>query len=108
TGNVPLAEVEAVDTKGATVSCPATTLDPSHHFGVDRRLAITKFVNGEDANEPPGLDIPEGETVVMTFEVTNPGNVPILDVVLTDDQGLAVAFTGGDANDDGALDPGEV
>src|SRR5690606_567016 len=32
----------------------------------------------------------------------------ILDVVLTDDQGLAVAFTGGDANDDGALDPGEV
>ncbi|HEX5944678.1 MAG TPA: hypothetical protein VFY82_00300, partial [Acidimicrobiales bacterium] len=36
------------------------------------------------------------------------GNVPILDVVLTDDQGLAVAFTGGDANGDGAFDPGEV
>jgi hypothetical protein len=82
--------------------------DPSHHFGVDRRLDITKFVNGDDANSPPGLDIPVGEPVTMTFEVTNPGNVPMLDVVVTDDQGLAVAFTGGDTNGDGALDPGEV
>ena len=99
-----VATVTGTDPAGAVV----TDDDPSHHFGVDRRLAITKLVNGEDANEPPGLDIPEGETVVMTFEVTNPGNVPLFDVAVTDDQGLEVTFTGGDTNGDGALDPGEV
>src|SRR5690606_39926840 len=33
---------------------------------------------------------------------------PLVDVELVDDRGLAVTFTGGDENGDGALDPGEV
>jgi hypothetical protein len=99
-----LATVSGVDPVGGTV----TDDDPSHYFGALRDLDITKFVNGEDANEPPGIEIPAGEPAVMTFEVTNPGNVPMLDVVVTDDQGLAVTFTGGDTNGDDALDPGEV
>ena len=49
-----------------------------------------------------------GTPVVMTFEVTNPGNIPVLDVEVTDDRGLAVTFTGGDANGDNELDPDET
>jgi len=85
-----------------------TDEDPSHYFGVVRAIELTKLVNGEDANEAPGLEIPSGDPVVMTFEVTNPGNLTLLDVELVDDRGLTPAFTGGDTDGDGALDPGEV
>jgi hypothetical protein len=99
-----IATVTGTDPTGAAV----TDDDPSHHFGADRRLDIEKFVNGDDADTSPGLEIPVGDPVTMTFEVTNPGNVPMEDVVVTDDQGLAVTFTGGDTNGDGALAPGET
>ena len=41
--------------------------------------------------------------------VTNPGNVPIADVEVTDDQaGVDPAFQGGDTDGDGLLDPSET
>lgn len=93
-----------VDSEGATV----TDEDDSHHFGVVRVIELRKLVNGDDADTAPGLEIPVGEPVVMTFEVTNPGNVPLLDVELTDDLGHVPTFTGGDVDGDDELDPGEV
>ena len=99
-----VATVTGTGTAGTTV----TDDDPSHHFGTVVEIDLEKFVNGEDADEPPGVEVPVGDPVVMTFEVTNPGNIPVLDVAVTDDQGLAVTFTGGDTDGDAELDPGEV
>ena len=58
---------------------------------------------------------PIGSTVTWTYEVTNPGNVPLSDVVVTDDNGTAATgddflptFVSGDTNGDGLLDVGET
>ncbi len=57
-----------------------------------------------------------GDDVTWTYEVTNTGNAPISDVVLTDDAGTPddtgddfdPTFTGGDTNSDGLLDTDET
>jgi LPXTG-motif cell wall-anchored protein len=82
--------------------------DPSHYFGAVSAIELVKFANGEDANEPPGITVPAGPDVTMTFVVTNPGNVAIRGVTLTDDKGLVPTFVGGDDNANGDLDPGET
>jgi LPXTG-motif cell wall-anchored protein len=82
--------------------------DPSHYFGTVSAIGLQKLANGDDANQPPGITVPAGSNVTMTFIVTNPGNVPIKNVVVTDDRGLTTAFIGGDANANVELDPGEV
>ena len=40
--------------------------------------------------------------------VTNPGNLPAADVVVTDDQGVTPVFQSGDTNGDDLLDPSET
>jgi uncharacterized repeat protein (TIGR01451 family) len=82
--------------------------DPSHYFGAVSEIDIEKFVNGQDADESPGVEIPVGDPVVMTFDVTNPGNVPIRTLDVIDDRGLDLTFLGGDANGNTMLDPGEL
>jgi len=76
---------------------------------------------GEDADTPPtGPIVFEGNTVMFTYVVTNPGDVPLENVVVTDDNatpGLPGddfmpapvdednnGFNDGDANTDGILD----
>ncbi len=98
------ATATGVDSNDDTV----TDEDDSNHFGVVRSIEVRKLVNGVDANTAPGLEIPVGDEVVMTFEVRNRGNIALLDVEVTDDVGLVPTFTGGDADGDGELDPGEV
>ena len=46
--------------------------------------------------------------VTYTFEVTTTGNMPIDEVVVTDDQCDPVTFDSGDAGDDGILEAGET
>jgi LPXTG-motif cell wall-anchored protein len=92
----------------AGVAQVVTDTDPSHYFGFVSAIDILKLANGEDANELPGITVPPGSNVTMTFIVTNPGNVPILDVEVTDDQGLVPTFVDGDTNADGNLDPTET
>ena len=83
--------------------------DPSHYFGVDSAIDIEKSTNGADADDAPGPLVAVGDDVVWRYVVTNPGNAPIADVAVTDDQaGVDPAFQGGDADGDGLLDPSET
>jgi uncharacterized repeat protein (TIGR01451 family) len=49
-----------------------------------------------------------GDTVLYTYEVTNPGDDPLSDVSVSDDKCSPLVFSGGDANGDDNLDPGET
>jgi uncharacterized repeat protein (TIGR01451 family) len=82
--------------------------DPSHYFGSISKIRIKKFTNGHDANDPPGPQIPVGDKVTWTYEVTNPGNVAIRDVEVKDNRGEKPRFVRGDANGNDELDPGET
>ncbi len=63
--------------------------DPSHYFGVQGnavpKIDIEKKTNGEDADTPPGPNIPVGEAVTWTFIVSNTGNTPIALTMVKDD-----------------------
>ncbi len=76
---------------------------------------------GEDADVPTGPEANTGDTIVWTYIVTNPGDVPLADVTVVDDAGTpgdtsddfspAPVLDGGvnigDDDGDGLLDPGE-
>jgi len=53
-------------------------------------IDIEKATNGDDADESPGLTIPEGDQVAWTYVVTNTGDVVLSNVTVTDDQGVEV------------------
>ncbi|MEW6487391.1 MAG: SdrD B-like domain-containing protein [Thermodesulfobacteriota bacterium] len=84
------------DSSGWTV---CTTLDPgetdrSWDAGLWQAMPdidIEKATNGEDADSPTGPFIPVGDPVLWTYVVTNIGNVPLVNVTVTDDQGVAVS-----------------
>ena len=83
---------------------PVTDNDPASYFGDAPGIHIVKFVNGQDANLPPGPHVPAGSTLTFTYVVVNTGNVPLANVVVTDDQlGAVTSFTG-DTNGNGLLD----
>jgi PKD repeat protein len=65
-------------TRTVTVAAPAPAID------------VETLTNGEDADTPPGPTVPVGSTVSWTYIVTNTGNVPLEDIVVTDDQGVVV------------------
>ena len=86
---------------------PGTTVtdnNPANYFGDAPAINIVKFVNGQDADSPTGPHVAAGSTVTFTYVVTNTGNVPLANVVVTDDKlGPITSFTG-DTNGNGLLD----
>ncbi|MBN1478787.1 T9SS type A sorting domain-containing protein, partial [candidate division KSB1 bacterium] len=60
--------------------------DPSHYFGVRVKIDIEKSTNGVDADLPPGVYLYVGDDVEWKYVVTNTGNVPLKNIVVTDDQ----------------------
>ena len=56
-------------------------------------ITIVKKINGSDANTAPGVTVPAGSTMAITYEVTNNGNVALSDVAVTDDKVAASAIT---------------
>ncbi|MEZ4706827.1 MAG: choice-of-anchor E domain-containing protein [Caldilineaceae bacterium] len=54
-------------------------------------IDIEKQTNGEDADEPTGPHIAAGDPVTWTYVVTNTGDVKLVDVVVSDDRGVAVS-----------------
>src|SRR5205823_5478007 len=71
-------------------------------------IKIVKFVNGQDADCPTGPHVAVGSTVTFTYVVTNPGNVPLANVVVSDDKLGPITSFQGDANGNGLLDPTET
>ena len=68
-------------------------------------IQIVKLVNGQDADSPTGPHVAVGSTVTFTYVVTNTGNVPLANVVVTDDKlGTIAGPASGDTNGNGLLD----
>ena len=83
--------------RSPTTTRPTTSATP-------RAINIVKFVNGQDADSPTGPHVAAGSTVTFTYVVTNTGNVPLANVVVSDDKlGPITSFTG-DTNGNGLLD----
>jgi uncharacterized repeat protein (TIGR01451 family) len=98
------ATVTGVD--GAGVSHSDT--DPSHYRGVEPGIFVEKLTNGQDADEPPGVQVGQEDEVVWTYQVTTGGH-PTADVTIVDDDlGVEPVFISGDDNDNGILELGEV
>ena len=86
--------------------------DPSHYYGIspdEPAINIEKLTNGVDADLPPGPEITVGDTVTWTYIVTNPGNVSLTNITVTDNiAGVVPVYVSGDTNEDGILQPGET
>jgi len=77
----------------------ATAEDPSNYMGATPAIDIEKSTNGADADDAAGDDVPEileGEPVEWTYAVTNTGDLTLIDVTVTDDQGVEVDCGNGD------------
>src|SRR4030095_11820889 len=60
--------------------------DPSHYFGgQNAALDIEKLVNGQDADNAPGIEVEPGSEVNWSYIVTNSGEVALTNIKVTDD-----------------------
>jgi uncharacterized repeat protein (TIGR01451 family) len=95
----------------ADATHPGTTttdINFANYFGDAPGIHIVEFVNGQDADSPTGPHVFAGSTVTFTYVVTDIGNVPLANVVVTDDKlGHITSFTG-DSNGNGLLDTTET
>jgi len=70
--------------------------DPSHYVGLpdvpppEASVDLEKSTLGEDADEPPGPEVPVGDSVQWSYLVTNTGETTLTHIVVSDDQGVAV------------------
>ena len=78
---------------GTSPNDDVSDTDPSHYFGElpPPGVDIEKATNGFDADDPPGPTLEEGDAVTWTYVVTNTGQLPLTNVTVTDDQGVAVS-----------------
>jgi hypothetical protein len=91
-----------------------TASDPSHYCNSPvAGIAIKKYTNGQDADDPNGQDVPIidfAKPVTWTYVVSNTGNVPFTVAALqvTDSQpGIAPVLVASSDSSDGLLSPGE-
>ena len=65
------------------LTSPSATCGPA--------ITIVKKTNGTDNDVAPGPTVAVGSTVTWTYLVTNTGNVPLTNVIVTDNQGVTVS-----------------
>lgn len=63
-----------------------TDSDPSHYFGANPDIDLEKSTNGNDADTAPGIYLKIGDDITWEYVVTNTGNVPLSDIVVTDSE----------------------
>lgn len=69
--------------------------DPSHYFGQTAlSVSIEKRTNGVDADTPPGPSVPVGSAVNWEYGITNIGDDDLIDIIVSDDQGVSVTCPG--------------
>jgi len=84
-----------------TAPSPTTTATPSPTVPAPApRIGVVKR-----ADRTSAID---GDTVTYTYEVTNPGTLPLAGVSVSDDRAVPAVLAGGDANGNSELDPGET
>jgi hypothetical protein len=79
-----------------------------HLVDATPEVAIEVATNGDDADLPTGPYVPLGEAVTWTYVVTNPGDLPLSSVIVSDDSGVTIGSPSGDDNNDGILDTTEI
>ncbi|MGB8858143.1 MAG: SdrD B-like domain-containing protein [Ilumatobacteraceae bacterium] len=70
-----------------TLGGPTPEADPTWDAGIwipKPAIALKKYVNGNDAQTAPGVNIPKGAPVTWTYDITNTGNTYLKNVTLTD------------------------
>jgi len=124
---LPVASILGQHANLATVnalyeSTPVTDNDPAHYFGGAPGIDIEKLVSDDggttwdDADDPFGPFIMEGDPVTWQYVVTNTGTVPLTDVAVIDDNGTPLddtddfspTYVSGDTNGNGELDTDET
>jgi hypothetical protein len=119
TASVAVAAGQQVHTGSVTAEGngePVNASDAAHFFGAASAMTVESMINGDDADSPPGPSLAVGGVATFNYLVTNAGNVPLGDVVLSDDNGTPgngadnfnPALTSGDANGNNQLDVGET
>ncbi|MBP3089434.1 hypothetical protein EML15_09815 [Corynebacterium sp. sy017] len=66
-----------------------TGSNPAHAHKPKPRVPgvkVVKKINGDDANREPGVAVKPGESLNISFEVSNTGETPLKDVTVSDDQ----------------------
>lgn len=77
--------------------------DDSSYFGINPKISIVLVTNNED-----GSTIIAGDQVTWMYTVTNAGDVPLSNVIVTDSTGVIPFNRWSDANRNGKLDQGET
>ncbi len=98
--------VTAKDTDQQTVN----DSDDSHYVGSS--IEMQKSTNGQDADTPTGPSTPVGTPVTWSYRVTNPSQVDLINVAVTDPDlpdGVVINRQPDETgDDDDLLEPGEV
>ena len=79
-----------------------------HLVDANPEIAIDVSTNGDDADSPTGPYVEVDDNVTWTYVVTNPGDLALSSVSVSDDQGATPVFQSGDDNSDGILDTTET
>ncbi len=105
-------DADPIDGRTATTTLSSGETDLSWDAGLCilvPAILLEKSTNGEDADLPTGPSIAVGSAVTWTYLVTNPGDVALSHIIVTDSQvGVVPAYVSGDANSNGLLDVDET
>ncbi|MGI9596421.1 MAG: DUF7507 domain-containing protein [Acidimicrobiales bacterium] len=85
-------KVKAFDFSGAS---QYEDQDPSHYtpivaFVASPKVSLQSLVNGADADSSPGPYVAEDTPIILTYVVTNSGNVPLTSITVENSAGIEV------------------